>query len=146
MASSSGPIQGCSRALQMCQTLSQPSEEPTAVVLPACPGILPCPSPAVLAQPVDHTTCNREVPGSTPGDGFPARPEAILIAQAQALIVEALVSSNLSKSELARRLGLHHSTVCDALQPEHNLTIKTMARILSVCGLDVRFVLFKPQD
>lgn len=69
-----------------------------------------------------------------------------LVSQAQALILCAVSQAGLSKSEIARRLGLHHSTVCDTLQSGRNLTIKNLERMLRVCGFGVRFKLYELGD
>lgn len=128
---------------------------------------------AGLAQSEEHLTCNQDVLGSTPRtgpiddvDGFTpytdtesavvstATLESLLraisvslddltVSQAQTAIETAMERVGLSKSEIARRLDLHHSTVCDTLQPRHNLTVKTMARLLRVCGYGVQFELYE---
>lgn len=65
---------------------------------------------------------------------------------AQAVVSQAIIKSGLSKSEIARRIGRHHSAVSTALKGEHNLTVRMMARLLTTCGFGVRFELVPLAD
>lgn len=102
----------------------------------ALPNALPCP-------------CAASYPGNVCPFHNPTHPdygdiqEESALAMAQATISQAIIRSGVSRTEIARRLGLHHSSVSKALKGEHNLTIKNMARLLRVCGFGVRFELYK---
>ncbi len=69
--------------------------------------------------------------------------EESALCMAQATIQNAITKSNLSRAELARRLGTSRAYVSKMLNSEggNNLTIKTMARILLCCGYEMRFEL-----
>lgn len=65
--------------------------------------------------------------------------EEAALAMAQATIQNAMDDTGVSKSELARRMGCDRSFVTRMLSGSHNLTIKTMAKSMAVCGFEVRF-------
>lgn len=65
--------------------------------------------------------------------------EEAALAMAQATIQNALTRSGLSRAEFARRLNRPRSFVSRMLSGDHNLTLRTMARALLVCGYEVRF-------
>jgi transcriptional regulator with XRE-family HTH domain len=61
------------------------------------------------------------------------------LAMAQSTIQNAINLSEITRAELARRLGRPRSFISRMLRGDHNLTIKTMARTLLACGYEVRF-------
>jgi DNA-binding phage protein len=63
---------------------------------------------------------------------------AIAIAQAEICAVMRMTST--PKGEVAKRLGMSSPSVTRALKGDHNLTIRTMARLFGACGYEVRFV------
>jgi transcriptional regulator with XRE-family HTH domain len=65
--------------------------------------------------------------------------EEAALAMAQATIQNALTRSGLSRAEFARRLNRPRSFVSRMLSGDHNLTLRTMAHALLVCGYEVRF-------
>lgn len=65
--------------------------------------------------------------------------EESAIAMAQSTIYNAMESAGISRSDLARRMECNRSLVTRILSGSHNLTVKTMARALGVCGFEVRF-------
>jgi len=65
--------------------------------------------------------------------------EESALAMAQATIQNAMHQADISKSEIARRMNCNRSFVTRMLSGNHNLTVKTMARSLAVCGFEVRF-------
>jgi len=65
--------------------------------------------------------------------------EESALALAQSTIQQAITKSGVSRAEMARRMKCHRSLVSRLLSGSHNLTIKTMARSLAVCGFEVRF-------
>jgi transcriptional regulator with XRE-family HTH domain len=65
--------------------------------------------------------------------------EESALAMAQSTIQNVILESNISKSDLARRMEIGRSGITRMLSGSHNLTIKTMARALAVCGREVRF-------
>lgn len=65
--------------------------------------------------------------------------EESALATAQATICKVMKESGVSQSEMARRLERDRSFVSRILSGNHNLTIKTMARTLAVCGYEVKF-------
>ena len=65
--------------------------------------------------------------------------EESALAMAQSTIQNVIQESRISKSDLARRMDIGRSGVTRMLSGSHNLTIKTMARALAVCGREVRF-------
>ena len=72
-------------------------------------------------------TLVREVP--TPPD---------LGAMAQSTLVTAMGRAGLSRAELARRLGMKSASGITRLLSGHNLTLKTLARALHVCGFEIK--------
>jgi len=65
--------------------------------------------------------------------------EESALAMAQSTIQNAMNRSGISRSEMARRMDCHRSFVSRMMTGDHNLTIKTMARSLAVCGFEIRF-------
>ena len=75
-------------------------------------------------------------------DVVPPSPEVIeetAIAMAQATIQAALNESNVSRSDLAKRMGRPRSFITKMLKGDHNLTIRTFARALAGCGYELRY-------
>ena len=64
--------------------------------------------------------------------------EESALATAQSIIQNAISKSGISHAEMARRMGRNRSFISRILSGSHNLTIKTMARSLAVCGFEVR--------
>ncbi len=64
--------------------------------------------------------------------------EESALATAQSTIQNAISKSGISQAEMARRMGRNRSFISRILNGNHNLTIKTMARSLAVCGFEVR--------
>ena len=60
-----------------------------------------------------------------------------LLLTAQDLILSAMNEQEISKSELARRLGVSPANVTQLLSGDRNLTLKTLADIAYVLGLRV---------
>src|SRR5260370_38129802 len=65
--------------------------------------------------------------------------EETALAMAQSTLQNAITKSGISRAELARRMKCNRSLVSRLLSGSHNLTIKTMARSMAVCGFEVRF-------
>jgi antitoxin component HigA of HigAB toxin-antitoxin module len=65
--------------------------------------------------------------------------EEMSLAMAQAEIQIAMDESGLKKSELADKLGRPRSFISRILSGNHNLTIRTMARVFGACGFEIRF-------
>jgi hypothetical protein len=65
--------------------------------------------------------------------------EESALALAQSTIQNAITKSGVSRAEMARRMKCNRSLVSRLLSGSHNLTVKTMARSLAVCGFEVRF-------
>ncbi|HYW38357.1 MAG TPA: helix-turn-helix transcriptional regulator [Terriglobales bacterium] len=65
--------------------------------------------------------------------------EESALAMAQSTIQNAITKSGISRAEMARRMKCNRSLVSRLLSGSHNLTVKTMARSLAVCGFEVRF-------
>ena len=65
--------------------------------------------------------------------------EESALAMAQSTIQSAITKSGISRAEMARRMNRNRSFISHMLTGSHNLTIKTMARSLAVCGFEVRF-------
>ena len=65
--------------------------------------------------------------------------EETAIALAQSTLCNAMERAGISKSDLARRMGCNRSLVTRILTGSHNLTVRTMARALAVCGFEARF-------
>jgi transcriptional regulator with XRE-family HTH domain len=59
------------------------------------------------------------------------------LAMAQAAIQKVMKDSNVRKIELAARLGRPRSFISKMLSGSHNLTVKTLARALAVCGYEL---------
>jgi hypothetical protein len=59
------------------------------------------------------------------------------LAMAQATIQKAMRESNLRNAELADRLERPRSFVSKMLNGSHNLTVKTLARAMAVCGYEL---------
>jgi transcriptional regulator with XRE-family HTH domain len=67
------------------------------------------------------------------------RLEEMTIAMAQSEIQGAMDASGLRQSELAEKLGKPRSFISRILRGDHDLTVRTMARIFGACGFEVRF-------
>lgn len=61
------------------------------------------------------------------------------LAQAQAVIQNAMDQTSTSRADLARGMKRSPSFVSRFLSGSHNLTIKTMARAALVCGYEIKF-------
>jgi len=61
------------------------------------------------------------------------------LAIAQSTIQNAITKSGISRAEMARRMKCNRSMISRLLTGSHNLTVKTMARSMAVCGFEVRF-------
>jgi transcriptional regulator with XRE-family HTH domain len=61
------------------------------------------------------------------------------LAIAQSTICNAMQEREINNAELARRMGTSRSFVSRILSGSHNLTIKTLAKALAVCGFEVAF-------
>ncbi len=59
------------------------------------------------------------------------------LAMAQATIQKAMREREVRNSELAIRLGTPRSYISKMLSGGHNLTVKTLARALAVCGYEL---------
>lgn len=59
------------------------------------------------------------------------------LAMAQATIQKAMKERDLRSAELATRLGRPRSFISRMLSGSHNLTVKTLARALAVCGYEL---------
>ena len=65
--------------------------------------------------------------------------EEAALAMAQSTIQNVMDEAGVSKADLARRMNCNRSHISRMLSGSHNLTIKTMARSLALCGYEVRF-------
>jgi transcriptional regulator with XRE-family HTH domain len=65
--------------------------------------------------------------------------EETALAMAQSMMKTAITKSGISRAEMARRMKRSRSIVSRLLSGSHNLTVKTMARSMAVCGFEVRF-------
>jgi transcriptional regulator with XRE-family HTH domain len=65
--------------------------------------------------------------------------EETALAMAQSTLQNAIDKSGISRTEMARRMKCNRSLVSRLLSGSHNLTVKTMARSMAVCGFEVRF-------
>jgi transcriptional regulator with XRE-family HTH domain len=65
--------------------------------------------------------------------------EELGLAMAQSEIVKAMKAGNLTRAQLAENLGRPKSFISKILGGGHNLTVKTMARVLAACGFELRF-------
>lgn len=65
--------------------------------------------------------------------------EESALAMAQSTIQNAIDEAQISRAELARKMGRPRSFVSLMLKGTHNLTIKTMSRALAACGFEIRF-------
>ena len=86
---------------------------------------------------ITYKTLRRKEPGSAPVD-FDVIEESAL-ARAQATIQNAIDEAHLSRADLARELSRPRSFVTRMMSGSHNLTIKTFARTLAVCGYRLTF-------
>ena len=66
--------------------------------------------------------------------------EESALAMAQSTIQNAITKSGLSRAEMARRMQCNRSLVSRLLNGSHNLTVKTMARSMAVCGFEFRLI------
>jgi DNA-binding phage protein len=104
----------------------------TPLALPSIPSPLP---PCACASSYQDGICSYHDPRHPDNLGIV---EECALALAQCVVQRAIIQSGLSKAEIARRLGVHHSTITKSLKGEHNLTVKTMARVLWACGVRMR--------
>ncbi len=82
-------------------------------------------------------------------DRFDSRPggvrvgviEESTLARAQATIHNAIISADITRAELARRMDRSRAFVTQMLRGSHNLTVKTLARALFACGGELEFSL-----
>ncbi len=65
--------------------------------------------------------------------------EESALAMAQSTIQNAITKSGINRAEVARRMKCNRSHISRMLSGSHNLTVKTMARSLAVCGFEVQF-------
>jgi len=65
--------------------------------------------------------------------------EEIAIAMAQSEMECVIAKSGLQRSEVAEIMGRPRSFISKIMNGGHNLTIRTMARLFSACGLELRF-------
>lgn len=65
--------------------------------------------------------------------------EEIALAMAQAEIEDAVSCSGLKYSQVAERADRPKSFISKILRGNHNLTIRTMARMFAACGYELRF-------
>jgi len=63
--------------------------------------------------------------------------EESALAIAQSTMQSAMDDAGLSRSDVSGRLGKHRSFITRILGGQHNLTIKTLARFLAACGLEI---------
>jgi transcriptional regulator with XRE-family HTH domain len=61
------------------------------------------------------------------------------LATAQATVCNAIKRAGISRTELARRMGIGPSYVSRVLGGSHNLTIKTFSRAMAACGYELDF-------
>ncbi len=64
------------------------------------------------------------------------------IAVAQSTIENARIGQKLTRAALAKRLGCSPAHITQMLRGEHNLTVRTLARVLGACGYEVEFRLW----
>jgi transcriptional regulator with XRE-family HTH domain len=65
--------------------------------------------------------------------------EESALAMAQSTIQNAITKSGINRAEMARRMNCNRSYISRMLSGSHNLTVKTMARSMAVCGFEVQF-------
>lgn len=65
--------------------------------------------------------------------------EETAIALAQSSIESARLKAGLSRADLARAMGRSASYITRILKGDHNLTVRTLARALGACGVDLEF-------
>ena len=65
--------------------------------------------------------------------------EGITLAMAQSEIQAAMDESGLKPSQLAERIGRPRSFISKILRGDHNLSMRTMARVFGACGFEIRF-------
>ena len=65
--------------------------------------------------------------------------EESALAMAQSTMQKAINESGISRSDLARAMQIGRSGISRMLSGSHNLTIKSMARVLAGCGREIRF-------
>ena len=67
------------------------------------------------------------------------RAEELALALAQSTIQNAIDESGIPRAEVARRMGRSRSFVTRIMSGSHNLTVKTLARVVGACGQEIRF-------
>lgn len=65
--------------------------------------------------------------------------EEAALYMAQATMQQAMNEAQISRSVLAKRMERDRSFITRVMRGSHNLTVKTMARVLFACGMEVRF-------
>ena len=65
--------------------------------------------------------------------------QEMALAMAQATMQNAMNKAHLSRAEIARQMGCSKSFVTRILGGGHNLTVRTFARVLGICGTEVEF-------
>ncbi len=63
--------------------------------------------------------------------------EESALALAQSTIYSAMEAAGFSRSDLARELNRPRSFVTRLLKGDHNLTVKTLSRVLAGCGFEL---------
>jgi transcriptional regulator with XRE-family HTH domain len=61
------------------------------------------------------------------------------IAQAQCCVQMAMDASKLNRNQLSKKLGCSRSLITRFLNGEYNMTVSTLARIIEVCGHEIKF-------
>lgn len=101
-------------------------------------------APRTLASSLDvHRVkwLNRILPDANEQRDYARERCAIVITEA---IGDAMEAADLSRSELAGRLGHHKSYVTRALSVRQNITIRTLSDLLWACGMEVESVTLAP--
>ena len=61
------------------------------------------------------------------------------LAQAQATMEQSRIEADLSRRELAKRLGLTGYALNRMFEGDYNLTVREFGQVLDVCGYEARF-------
>jgi transcriptional regulator with XRE-family HTH domain len=65
--------------------------------------------------------------------------EEAALAMAQSTIETCRLNAGMSRSDLATKMGRGRPFVTKILKGDYNLTIRTMARALGACGMELQF-------
>lgn len=65
--------------------------------------------------------------------------EGTALAMAQATIENAIRSAEISRADVANRIGRSRSYITRMLSGDYNLTVRTFARTLAACGYQLTF-------